>query len=293
MAGQGKSNKTPEGTVSVADHLELEQKLRESQAQLREALSHLERAEKLAVVGGLVNEVAHEINTPLASLHSNTELLALSIGRLRRLIGSSCGESGTREEIEKLFSVVDDITRTNRVACERIASIVQNVRRSSRPDESGLTRTNIQAEIENSLELLAHAFKKRIRLIKDYAPLPEIECDSGQLNQVFLNILVNAVQAIEGEGEIRIRTWQEADTVRVAISDTGKGIPAELMPKIFDPGFTTKSADEGTGLGLSISRRIVKQHGGRISVESEVGKGATFTVVLPIRQDHERKTNDR
>jgi signal transduction histidine kinase len=280
------------GTKSVDDPEELERKLSKSLARLREAQSQLERAQKLATVGSLVTEVAHEINTPLASLRSNTDTLTITIQRLRNLVVSGPGKAGTTEELGVLLSVADDAIRTDRLACERISNIAQNLRESLPPLDAGFVRADIQPEIENSLALLAHAFRNRIRLIKDYAVLPEIECDPGRLGQVFLNILVNAAQAIEGQGEIRIRAWQEGNTVRVAVSDTGKGIPAELQPRLFEPGFTTKGAGEGTGLGLFICRRIIQQHGGFINVESREGRGATFTVVLPIWQTQERTSND-
>jgi signal transduction histidine kinase len=197
-----------------------------------------------------------------------------------------------KEELEELFRTVDDIVGTNHLACERMSKIVQSLRGSPLLDEGEFVQVNPNREIESSLALLAHAFRNRIRLIKDYGDLPEIECDPGRIGQVFLNILINAVQAIEGEGEIRIRTWREGDTVRIAIRDNGKGIAAEFRSRIFDPGFTTKSVDSGTGLGLFICRRIVRQHGGRIDVESEERKGASFTITLPIRHTQERKTDD-
>ncbi len=277
----------------MTDPKELELRLSELQAQLKAAQSHLERTERLAAVGGLVNEIAHEINTPLSALRSGNATLALVVQRLRSLIGPGGIENGRKNGVDELLLVAEDTVRTDRLACERIASIIQGLRSSLRREQAAFTRANIQPEIENSLALLAYAFKNRILLTKDYGVLPEIECNPERLGQVFLNILVNAVQAIEGRGEIRIRAWQEGDAVRISICDTGKGIPSEMQSRIFDPGFTTKGADKGTGLGLFISRTIVQQHGGCIEVESEEGKGATFTIVLPIRQTQERKTNDR
>ncbi len=268
----------------MTDPKELELRLREQERQLEAAHARLERMEKLAVVGGLVSEIAHEINTPLAALRSNMDSLAVSIRRLRPLIGSDCrGPEGTHE-LQELLVIIEDTVRINQQACERVSTIVQGLRGASRKEAADFAPANLHVEIENSLRLLAAVIRNRIRLVKDFGALPEIDCDAGRLGQVFLNILVNAVQAIEGEGEIRIRTWQEGDTVRIAIRDTGKGIPAELQSRIFDPGFTTKSADKGTGIGLSISLNIIQQHGGRIDVESEEGRGSTFTVILPLQQ---------
>ncbi|HYK90859.1 MAG TPA: ATP-binding protein [Acidobacteriota bacterium] len=288
-----KDSQMPKEPQDATGLKELEQRLEESQAQLRMAQSHLERVERLAALGSLIAEVAHEINTPLASLQSNSETLSHAIGRLRELIGSGRAEGRAGGDIGELFSIVDAAIRTNRMACERISGIMQSLRSSARSEEPVFVRADIHAEIDNSLALLAHAFRNRIRLTKDYGVLPAIECNPGRLSHVFLNVLVNAVQGIDGEGVISIRTCREGDTVRIAMRDTGKGIPSELQSRIFDPGFTTKGEAGGTGLGLAISRRIVQQHGGSINVESSEGNGATFTIVLPIRQTHERKTNDR
>src|SRR5439155_10800841 len=127
---------------------------------------------------------------------------------------------------------------------------------------------------------------------KEFGKVREIECYPNQLNQVFMNMLVNASQAIEGEGEIRIRTWEQDNTVRIAISDTGKGVPAELHSKIFDPGFTTKKAGLGTGLGLSTCLRIVTNFLSRFQCQRQAGRGTTCTIVLPFEGAAERKTND-
>ncbi len=279
----------------MAEQKELELALRETQAQLAAAQAHLERAEKLAVLGGILNEIVHEINTPLAALRSNHESLAQGVQRLRALLPRGCAEEENegdkKDALDALLVILDDAIRANRLAIQRVSNIAQGLRLPMQTGKAEYTRSNIQIEIENTLVLLASVFKRRLHLIKNYGDPPEIECDPDRLGQVFLNLLVNAVEAMDGEGEIRIRTWQEADTVRVAIRDTGKGIPAELLRKIFDPGFTTKS--NGTGLGLSICRRIVQQHSGSLQVESEEGKGATFTVILPIRQSQERNLNGR
>ena len=138
--------------------------------------------------------------------------------------------------------------------------------------------------IESTLALVQHDFKNRIELIKEYGAIPLVECFPGRLNQVFLNLLVNAAQAIDGKGKITIRPRQDEDRVYVMFQDTGKGIAPENVPRIFESGFTTKKVGMGTGLGLSICSQIVNAHQGEILVKSEVGKGTTFTVVLPIVQ---------
>lgn len=272
--------------------LELERRLNETEAQLMSVRSLLEQAEKMAAVGSLAAEIAHEIKTPLASIRSNNDILSLSIQRLRDWTASRAQEQKESGECQDLFSIMDDTIRINRLACDRILKIIQGLHDSLQPGEAEHPRANIHEGIESALSLLGHQLGRRIRVFRDFGPIPEIDCDPSRLIQVFLNLLINAIQAIEGEGEIRIRTWEEEDAVRVSISDTGKGIPIELQSKIFDPGVTTRKAEGGSGLGLFICRKIAQQHGGRIDVDSEPGKGATFTLVLPTRRTQERKTND-
>ena len=135
--------------------------------------------------------------------------------------------------------------------------------------------------------LVRHEIKHTAEVFKDYGDIPQINCHPNQINQVFMNLLVNSAQAIEGKGEIHIRTFRQGDIVNVQFSDTGKGIPPANLSRIFDPGFTTKGVGVGTGLGLSICFKIVQDHGGRIDVESEVGKGSTFTIRLPVTRSEQ------
>lgn len=272
--------------------LELERRLKEMVERLSDAESRLERADALATVGALVAEVAHEINTPLAGIRGNIDLLGRSVQKLRNLVLSPVGELTDARECGELFPIIESALRTSQLACERVVNIVEGLRRSNRPDDGQCILANIHDEIEGSLSLLASEFKRRIRVVREFGEVPPIECRPVRIGQVLLNLLVNAVQAIDGEGEIRIRTWQDAGNVLIAISDSGPGIPADLRHKIFEPGFTTKRANAGTGLGLFLCRRIVLQHGGCIRVESNAPGGATFTVVLPIRQGREKERDD-
>jgi signal transduction histidine kinase len=168
------------------------------------------------------------------------------------------------------------------------------VRIFARLDEVDSKKANIHEGIESTLTLLAHELRGRATVVREFGQVPEIECYPNALNQVFVNMIVNAVQAIErddGSGQIRIRTWEEDGAVRIAITDNGKGISPEARARIFEAGFTTKRAGIGTGLGLSICQKIVQKHGGRIEVATEVGQGSTFTIVLPIEEARERKSN--
>jgi signal transduction histidine kinase len=272
---------------------ELEEKFREKTRLLLESQAQLVQAEKMASLGSLVAGVAHEINTPLGSINNNNDIFALSFKRFRECFEQPGGTAGgpPAETLEETFSFVDDALRTNRLACDRIVKIVRSLRNFARLDEAERKKADIHEGIESTLTLVAHEFKNRIRVLKEFGRVREIECYPNQLNQVFMNILVNAAQAIEGEGEIRIKTWEESGTVRIAVSDTGRGITPELLPRIFDPGFTTKKPGLGTGLGLSICYKIVLDHKGRIEVRSEVGRGTTFTIVLPFGDAAERKSN--
>ena len=169
------------------------------------------------------------------------------------------------------------------LATTRIVEIVRSLRNFARLDEAEKKQVDIHEGIESTLTLLHHELKQRVDVVRDYGELPEIECYPNQLNQVLMNLLTNALQAIEGPGTITIRTRCAGERVEVAISDTGSGISEEARQRIFDPGFTTKGVGVGTGLGLSIAYRIVQKHAGELRVESEVGAGSTFTVSLPLR----------
>jgi signal transduction histidine kinase len=166
-------------------------------------------------------------------------------------------------------------------AGERITRIVKTLRNFARLDESDVQEADLHEGLDSTLTLLQHELRDRISVIREYGEISLIRCYPNELNQVFMNLLVNAVQAIEGEGTIGIETFVDGEQVGVSISDTGAGIPEDDVDRIFDPGFTTKGVGVGTGLGLSISYNIVQKHKGEIQVKSEEGKGSTFTVRIP------------
>jgi two-component system NtrC family sensor kinase len=169
---------------------------------------------------------------------------------------------------------------------DRVTTIVRSLRSFARLDEAEKKEVPLSECLDDALTLVRHEVKGRVKIDKDYADLPPIVCYPSRLNQVFLNILVNAAQAIDGEGTIRIRTFaQEGDFVRIEITDDGPGIDAENLNQIFDPGFTTKGVGVGTGLGLSICYQIVQDHKGSIRADSEVGSGTTFLIDLPRAAD--------
>jgi signal transduction histidine kinase len=243
----------------------------------RELTGRLIQAEKMAVLGLLVAGVAHEINTPMGAIHSNNDIMIRAVNKIEKALGPAADPEAAR-----LLGILKEVCRNNEMATERIMHIVRSLKNFARLDEAERKSADIHEGIESTLMLLQHQLKTRIRIEKDFGDVPMIECHPNQLNQVFMNILVNSVQAIPNRGTIRIRTWKEDQVVKIAISDTGCGIPEEHLSKVFDPGFTTKGVGMGTGLGLSICYRIVRDHGGTIDVESSVA-GTTFTITLPVK----------
>ena len=263
---------------------ELEKEVQERTRDLRDSQSQLVQQEKMAALGRLVAGIAHEMNTPIGTINSNADTLGRSLVKLRDIVTSESSDEAVREnrDLQHVLSVVEDISRVNQLASERIVDIVTTLRNFARLDEADLKTADLHEGLESTLTLVRHELKNRVRVVKQYGDIPPIRCHPNQINQVFMNLLVNASQAVEGKGEVRIKTFREDDMVNVQISDTGVGIPPENLSRIFDPGFTTKGVGVGTGLGLSICFKIVQDHGGNIDVETAIGKGSTFTVRLPV-----------
>jgi signal transduction histidine kinase len=243
----------------------------------------LVQSEKMASLGNLVAGVAHEINTPVGSIHSNSDLMARALEKLRKILDDAPDLPADEEkELERILGALENISQVNQTACQRIVAMVRSLKSFARLEEPECRESDIHEQIDSALTLVHHELKNRIDVERDYGELPPVQCFPNHLNQVFMNLLVNASQAIEGKGRIRITTRAEGDRVRIAFEDSGTGIPPENIDKIFDPGFTTKNVGDGTGLGLSISKKIVDAHHGAIEVESGPGKGTTFTITLPV-----------
>jgi signal transduction histidine kinase len=252
-------------------------------AALRETQAQLVQSEKMAALGDLVAGVAHEINTPLGAVASNTDLVERALTKAKDALADPAQAAKAVAFLERAAGMVD----VSREACRRINEIVRSLRNFARLDEAERKPAALHEGLDSTLTLVAHLLKNRITVHRDYGQLPQVLCYANQLNQVFLNLLVNAAQAIDGPGDITIRTRcvptpGPAGSAVVEISDTGCGIPPQFMNKIFDPGFTTKGVGVGTGLGLAICYRIVANHQGKIEVESAVGKGSTFRIILPL-----------
>ena len=252
--------------------------------ELRETQSQLVQSEKMAALGNLVAGVAHEINSPLGSISANADVSS----RALKILNSHFKECALTEEpaenakLEQALNIITESNKTSLIATDRIVGIVRTLRNFARLDEAELDRVNIHDGLESTLTLLHHELKQKITVEKNFGDLPVIECYPNQLNQVFMNIIMNAAQAIKGEGTIRISTRRESDWAVIEFLDTGQGIPEEPLRHVFDPGFTTKGVGVGTGLGLSISYRIIQEHKGSITVASEVGQETTFTIKLPV-----------
>ncbi len=270
---------------------ELEEKNRSLQqlnAQLKETQMQLVHSEKMASLGQLVAGIAHELNNPIAFVYSNMTVLQDYMTTLRHLQEQLQQQqrleldATEREKLLEILSDMHQLVAESLEGSQRVKEVVQNLRNFSRLDQAALKPVDIHEGLEATLRLLAHELRRGITVHREYGQLPPVLCQPGPLNQVFMNLLVNAIQAIPDNGEIFIRTRQEGAQVVIEIEDTGEGIPPDLLPKIFDPFFTTKPVGQGTGLGLSISYRIIQEHGGHIEVWSEVGKGTRFTIYLPI-----------
>ncbi len=249
-----------------------------------EAEAQLIQSDKMASLDLLVAGLAHEINNPLGALHSNSDILSRAIGKLGKLIdaGHNPADPARYREMKRLLEILQDVYLNNTTASDRMINIVQNLKNFVRLDEAERKKVNIHEGLESTLTLVQHLLRNRIHVIRQYGDLPDIECFPNQLNQVFMNIFINSAQAIPDRGTITIKTGTEDGSITIAIRDTGVGIPAENLSKVFDPGFTTKGIGVGTGLGLSICYKIVQNHHGKIEIQSEVGEGSTFTIKLPV-----------
>jgi signal transduction histidine kinase len=270
----------------ITDKKKVLDDLEQANRHLIEAQTQLVQSEKMAALGMLVAGIAHEINTPIGAIHSMHDTLERAVEKLKDALQKRLAKEF--EEHRELYSplkVIEDATKVIDSGSARVTNIVRRLRSFARLDEAELKTVDIHEGLEDTLTIVHHEIKHNITVIKNYGQLPPVACYPGRLNQVFLNILINAKQAIQGKGEISITTYQTDNKVHIEFKDTGKGIAKEHLSKIFDPGFTTKGVGIGTGLGLSICYQIMQDHKGEILVESEVGKGSTFTVVFPSNLD--------
>jgi two-component system NtrC family sensor kinase len=264
--------------------------LEKANLEIRDTQARLVHTAKMASLGQLVAGIAHELNNPIGFIYSNMSHLRDYAEKLMDLVKtaekSGVDLSAMKEKIDFDY-VQKDLPRLIQ-SCEdgarRTRDIVVGLRNFSRLEEAQIKEVDIHESLDTTLQLLTGELKNRIKVVKKYSSLPPITCYPSQLNQVFMNILSNAAQAIEGEGEIRIETKKSGkNRILISIHDSGVGMSKSTVEKIFDPFFTTKGLGQGTGLGLSISYGIIQNHGGEIRVESEPGKGTEFIIELPIK----------
>ena len=262
--------------VQASLFLEVKQKNKELEntlTELKETQIQLINSEKMASLGQLVAGVAHEINTPLASINANNDILAKLITKLP--------QNFSKEDFEKFINNINNINKIDKEAIKRISQIVMSLKKFVRLDESDLQEADINKEIDLTLELIKHETKNKINIIKNYAQIPLIKCYPNMLNQVFMNILINACQSMPDGGEITITTLYQDNSLQVKIKDTGTGIDEKIKDKLFLAGTTTKQIGIGTGLGLAISKKIIEKHNGQITFVSEKGKGTEFIIKIP------------
>jgi two-component system NtrC family sensor kinase len=301
VAAQAKAEMVEQLERKNAELRQMYEQLEVTHRRLKDYQAKLVQSEKMAALGQTVAGVAHEINNPLAFALNNlrvierdTHSIADLLERYRALheiVAESRPEEAAaietlleevdynyiRENIGRIFPATQDGLR-------RVSLIVKELREFSRLDEAEYKPVDLRSSLEKTVKIIEYVFREnQVRLVQEYQPVPPVTCYPAELNQVVLNLLVNAVQACRPDDRVWLRLFpQGPQGVVIEVEDTGAGIPPEVLPKIFDPFFTTKPIGKGTGLGLSISFGIVGKHGGRIEVESEVGRGTRFTVHLPL-----------
>jgi len=267
---------------------EKNEELEQTLGELRATQHQLVMREKMASLGNLVAGVAHEMNNPIGAIHSSADVATRGIRKIKSLLQNDQTLDKPNYEDRQLQRSLKLLEGNNQVittASDRIAKIVQSLRAFARLDEAAFQKSDLHENVDATLTLLHHELRDKAEVIKEYGEIPDIHCYPSELNQVWMNLLRNAVQAIEEKGTIKIATSADEPHVYVRISDTGKGIPPENLKKIFDPGFTTQGGGVGTGLGLSIAYNIVVvKHHGDIKVHSKVGEGSEFIIALPIEQ---------
>jgi two-component system NtrC family sensor kinase len=298
LEGKAVELEAHEGLLRLAmeDMRRIYDDLLRSQAQLLQS-------EKLATIGLLAAGIAHEIKNPLMSAHGLLLILQQHLDTLRHgraayqdlLDAAAAGDAARSRKIAALIldgggsgryatgiEEIGELVRQSLASLDRIKGIVNDIRMFSRSDKGVTAPEDLNRIMDGVIGLVWNEIKYKIELQRDYAQLPPVRCNAQQVSQVFLNLLVNASQAIEERGRIRVRSGVAEGAAEMAVSDTGSGMTPEVQARVFEPFFTTKDADSGTGLGLSICRDLVAKHGGEIRVESEPGKGTTFTVRLPL-----------
>lgn len=267
---------------------------------VQQAQRHLVQSEKLAGIGQLAAGVAHEINNPIGYVFSNLRSLAGYVHDLLRIV-DAVDVARDLEEIRRLKQTLDydfirgdveDLIAESEEGVERVKNIITALQDFSRTDSGEFAPADLHRGMDTTINVAANELKYKAQVIKEYGVLPQVECNISRINQVILNLLMNAAQAIPEQGAITIRTGTTGPEVWFEVEDTGLGMSPEKVDKIFEPFFTTKPVGDGTGLGLALSYGIVRRHHGRIEVRSEAGKGSCFRVTLPIVQPEDTEIEE-
>ncbi|WP_372986908.1 sensor histidine kinase [Marinobacter sp.] len=261
-------------------------------ARLEQANQQLLQSEKLAAIGQLAAGVAHEINNPVGYVYSNLQTLDTYLNDLFRLT-EAVDSARSLDDLRLIKQNIDydylrddlrDLLAESREGIERVKTIIAAMKDFSHIEEEAFKPADIHRGIETTLNVVNNELKYKAEVVREFDELPEVECIISQINQVVMNLLVNAAHAIESFGRITIRTRQEGDHVIIEVHDTGKGISPEHRHRIFEPFFTTKPVGKGTGLGLSLSFNIIEKHKGSLDVDSTPGEGTCFRLTLPVTQ---------
>ena len=281
------------------------EQLEMANSQLKSSQLALVQSEKMASLGQMVAGIAHEINTPLGYVQNNVAIgqelfqqVQSMIAGYEVLVDNLLDEQATEEQIavqmqqvaerradvnvQEMLGEMQGLMGDSLYGIAQISELVLNLKNFSRMDAAATEAVSLNECIQSALNIGRNVLKDGVKVIKEFGDLPKITCAPSQLNQVFLNLFTNAAQAMEGQGNLHIKTWSGEGNVHVSVADNGKGIPEEILARIFDPFFTTKPVGEGTGLGLAITHQIIQKHGGEIHVDSRVGEGTKFHIKLPI-----------
>ncbi len=273
--------------------------LNQTVSDLKATQDQLVQAEKMASLGQLTAGIAHEINNPINFVSANIQPLKDDLRDILEIVGvyeklikeylpekeaDKVQQLRENIKIDMTLKEVNDLLKGMEEGAKRTSEIVRGLRNFSRLDQNVFLSADINESLDSCLVLLTNSYKNRIKIVRQFAEIPEVDCLPGQINQVFMNILSNAIQAIPGEGTIFVKTWQLDDMVKISIRDTGTGMTDDVQRKIFDPFFTTKGVGKGTGLGMSISFGIIQKHNGKIELFSKPGEGTEFVITIPVNQ---------
>ena len=248
-------------------------------ATLENAQAALIQSEKMASLGQMTAGVAHEINNPINFISSSVQALKMDFSEIRNAIKKRGAENAQEEE---LFNEIDDLIHVIEKGASRTASIVKSLRTFNAGNDEKTRMVDIHSCLDSTISILNHKIQPTISLKKNYGNISQIKCHPGRLNQVFMNVIDNAIQATQDNGVIEISSHQQKEELVIAIKDTGTGMSPEVLSKIFDPFYTTKDVGQGTGLGMFISYGIIEEHNGKIDVKSQPNKGTEVTIYLPL-----------